>query len=95
MTQRYRSVGTAAHDGGCIVASSPHLKVYTPSGSYVAACKFPQDAGLLAAKYGNGATIRHGHRNVVWREGHEEPGRHDDVTLATLIQRRVLGRDWQ
>jgi hypothetical protein len=54
------------------MAGSPEWKVYDASKTYQAACKEPEAAAALAALYGPGATIKHGHSLIVWREGSEE-----------------------
>ena len=51
------------------MAASPEWKVYDSQGAYQAACKEPEAAAAVAALYGHGATIRHGHKNIVWTEG--------------------------
>lgn len=49
------------------------MKIYAPSGIYVASCNDPAAAAALMSFYGDGAEIRNGHakRNVVWKEGAE------------------------
>jgi hypothetical protein len=49
------------------------MKIYTPSGAYVASCNDFAAAAALMAFYGAGAEIRNGHSatNALWREGHE------------------------
>lgn len=44
------------------MAAAPRYKVYNPSGEYVAASKYAEDAALVAQGYGEGATVRLGHR---------------------------------
>jgi hypothetical protein len=56
------------------MASTPRFKVYTPSGEYVAACKYAEDAAFVCGSYGDGATIRDGHARVVWRDGEAHDG---------------------
>jgi len=51
------------------MAASPIWKVYSRSGLYVAACVEPEGGAVLMALYGEGSTIRHGHRVVCWTEG--------------------------
>lgn len=55
------------------MAASPSFKVYDADGDYRAACKFVEDAAVLVASYGAGATIRFGHAvsGIFWREGNE------------------------
>ena len=51
------------------MASSPVWKVYTPGGEYTASFKHPEDAAVLVAFLGDGATIRHAHKLTVWKQG--------------------------
>lgn len=77
------------------MANAPGLKVYNPSGEYVATCKYGEDAACLAAMYGDGATIRDGHnsKNCVWKEGAEEfPAGESYDRVAELIQERIKAR---
>jgi hypothetical protein len=53
------------------MAQSPQFKVYRGK-EYVAAFKYAEDAAAFVAVLGEGAMIRHGHRLVLWHEGHEE-----------------------
>lgn len=49
--------------------ATPQFKVYNAEGVYMAACKEPEAAAALVAFYGDGSTIRFGHRLIVWTEG--------------------------
>jgi hypothetical protein len=72
------------------MSSSPTLKVYNAHGDYIAACKHAEDAAALAAFNGNGTTIRHGHKLVVWTEGKEtHPAAESFDFVATTIARRT------
>lgn len=53
------------------MAGAPEWKVYDPKGVYQASCKEIEAAASLMGFYGDGATIRHQHDRVVWREGDE------------------------
>lgn len=53
------------------MAASPDWKVYDADKKYRAATKDVEDAAVLVAFYGDGATIRYGHDFVVWTEGKE------------------------
>lgn len=53
------------------MAGTPIFKVYREA-EYVAACKYAEDAAVLAAVFGVGTTIRVGHTFIAWREGAEE-----------------------
>ena len=51
------------------MASSPILKVYSPKGEYVGSAKEVLGAAVMAQVYGEGSTIRLGHKIVLWTEG--------------------------
>ncbi len=51
------------------MASAPRWKVYSAGGEYRASCKHLDDAAALVVKLGHGATIRDGHKAVVWAQG--------------------------
>lgn len=51
------------------MAASPRWKVYDAGGEYQAACKRPEEAAAVVSFLGNGATIRDGHKRIVWIEG--------------------------
>lgn len=77
------------------MAASPGLKVFNPSGEYVASCKFAEDAAAIVAIYGDGAQIRFGHRpkDVVWTEGSEEhPASESFDGVALVVAGRVAAR---
>jgi hypothetical protein len=46
-----------------------YYKLYNPEGEYVGSAHDAKDASAFVARLGDGATIRHGHTFVVWREG--------------------------
>ena len=52
-------------------ARYPSWKVFSPAGKYVGATHLAADAGALCAAYGEGATIRWGHKKkqIVWTDG--------------------------
>lgn len=54
------------------MAATPRFKIYNAGGEYVAACEYAEESACLVALLGEGAEIRDGHKDVVWREGHEE-----------------------
>ena len=62
------------------MATSPQWKVYDATGTYQAACHDIEAAAILATFYSDnsevspGATIRLGHRLIVWTEGPTEDG---------------------
>jgi len=53
------------------MGATPNIKVYTPTGEYVAAFKYYEDAAALVALRGAGTTIRSGHAAswTLWTEG--------------------------
>ena len=55
------------------MGASPKFKVYSAQGEYRAAVHYPEDAAVLVAALGDGATIRTGHSTkcIVWTEGKE------------------------
>jgi hypothetical protein len=78
------------------MAASPDYKVYNPRGKYIAACKFPEDAAMIVAGYGKGATIRLGHRIIVWREGSElqEAGESYDYVAQVCYERTSVSQGY-
>lgn len=72
------------------MSAAPFWKVYGPTGEYQAACKEPEAAAALVGFYGAGATIRAGHRDVVWTEGKEtQPACESYDDTATTIMLRL------
>ena len=71
---------------------TPSWKVYDCENEYQAACKEPEAAAFLMGLYGDGATIRYGHRLVVWREGQETQPAHEswDLVVNTAYIRATL-----
>lgn len=69
------------------MAESPIWKVYNAEGVYLGCTKEPEAAALLCQFYGDGATVRHGHRTIVWTEGADAYDSWDDV--STTIHRRA------
>ncbi len=67
------------------------MKIYTPSGDYVASCSDLAAAAVLMAFYGAGAEVRNGHskKRAIWREGAEKQsaGESYDFMTATIIER--------
>lgn len=70
------------------MAASPKYKVYTSGGEYVAACKFAEDAAAVAGLYGPGATVRLGHKRVVFTDGIDGSGGESVDNAAALIHER-------
>lgn len=71
------------------MAGSPRFKVYSASGEYVAACKYPDIAAAVVSVLGDGAQIRVQHRTVVWTEGSEviPAGESYDLVAETVYGR--------
>lgn len=72
------------------------MKIYTPSGDYVASCNDYAAAAVLVAFYGDGAEIRNGHakKNAIWREGCEEqPAGESYDYVASILQQRTTESD--
>ena len=74
------------------MAASPRFKVYDADGQYQAACHEPEAAAVLASFYGEGCTIRDGHRekHTVWHEGIDgSAGESFDHVAAVILSRLV------
>ena len=75
------------------MASAPRFKIYTKDGEYVGCMKHPDDCAAVVSLYGNGATIRDGHRkkDIVWTEGKDNDGWASDSYdhVADTVWRRV------
>lgn len=54
------------------MAASPMWKVYNADKDYRAACKGVEEAAVLVAFLGDGATIRCDHSIILWTEGRED-----------------------
>lgn len=51
------------------MAGTPRYKIYSADGEYLAACKRAEEAAAVVAFLGTGATIRDGHKTILWTEG--------------------------
>jgi hypothetical protein len=72
------------------MAASPRFKIYDAAGQYQAACHEPEAAAALVSFYGDGATVRDGHRekHAVWREGVDgSAGESYDHAAAVILSR--------
>lgn len=71
------------------MAATPRFKVYDAQGIYQAACKEAEVAAVVVALLDDGATIRDGHRRIVWTEGKESiPASEScDVVAETVYER--------
>ena len=78
------------------MAAAPALKVYTADGEYVASCRYAEDAAAIVATYGDGATIRNGHRrrDTVWTEGAEATRAGESFDLVTVVVNGRISRAW-
>lgn len=64
------------------MAATPKYKVYDNYGNYKAACKDVVTAAVLMEFYGDDATIRLGHRKIVWTEGAEDQPAHESYDFV-------------
>lgn len=72
------------------MAASPLWKVYGVEKDYRAACKFIEEAAVIVAFLGNGATIRCDHALIVWTEGQEQqPASESYDHVAEVVAKRV------
>lgn len=71
------------------MAGTPQYKVYSAAGEYIAAAKYAEDAAVLVAARGDGATIRMEHKHTVWTEGAEDqPASESYDHVAKLVIER-------
>lgn len=71
------------------MAASPAYKVYDAKGTYQASCKELEACAALASFYGEGATIRLHHSDVLWTEGKDGSSYESyDRTTAVALQRQ-------
>lgn len=76
------------------MAASPRFKVYSSVGEYLGSLKYAEDALILIAVLGSGATVRYGHsiKDVLWREGYEECDASESYDRAAqVIRNRMKG----
>lgn len=72
------------------MASSPDWKIYTKDKKYVASCSHLEAAAALANLYGEGTTIRYGHRMIFWTEGSEtQPAGESYDHVAAIVTLRL------
>lgn len=75
------------------MAASPSWKVYNAAKEYRAACKAIEEAAVLVAFLGDGATIRCEHSLVVWTEGAEDQSAGESYDhVAEVASRRLEER---
>ena len=95
-TQRASETG-AQGAGGSPARSAggracPKWKIYNAAKEYRASCKDVEEAAVLVAFMGKGATIRieHAVRFVVWREGEESQSAADSYDhVVEIVERRM------
>jgi hypothetical protein len=77
------------------MAGAPRLKVYGPSGEYVASCKYAEDAAAVVAAHGTGSTIRLGHRkaDVAYTDGIDGDAGDSYDAVAEVVHKRMGERD--
>ena len=70
--------------------ATPHLKVYTADGEYVAAVRDAEDAAAIIGIRGDGATIRYDHKWILWTEGLEaQPAGDSYDYVAEVVAERL------
>lgn len=76
------------------MAGSPQWKVYNAAGVYIASCKHIEDAAVLVAARGDGATIRRQHGKPLWTEGAEAfPAGESYDRVFDVVMQRVHEQD--
>lgn len=71
------------------MGAAPFWKVYSRDGVYLASFVDAADAACFIAALGTGATLRAGHRHIVWREGAEtQPAGESYDHVATVADER-------
>ena len=72
-------------------ARYPNWKVFTPSGDYVAACHYAEDAAAVVAAYGEGASIRwHGKSGLLaWTDGKDGSAGESYDNCAAICNARL------
>ena len=76
------------------MAASPRFKVYDESGEYQGCVKDLVLAAALVSTLGAGATIRDGHRTVIWREGHEDDWAGNSYDVCADVCAERIGGDF-
>lgn len=73
------------------MSAAPKYKVYDRHGVYQASVKELEAGAFLMLLYTDGATIRLGHTQVLWREGSEEQPAGDsyDFCVITAMAREA------
>ena len=67
----------------------PYWKVYSPSGKYLAACHYVEDAAAIVAAYGDGAEVRWGHKLVCWTDGKDGSAGESYDNVAAVANARL------
>ena len=74
------------------MAGSPLYKVYTADNEYIASVKHPEFGAVLLASLTENATLRFGHRKVLWTEGKDGYSADSyDKVVALSIERMKEG----
>lgn len=73
------------------MAASPRFKVYDQHNRYQAACHEVEAAAAIVGNiYGDGSTIRDGHKRIVWTEGSEEESASNSYDfVARTVRSRI------
>ncbi|MFA5376764.1 MAG: hypothetical protein WC455_13530 [Dehalococcoidia bacterium] len=67
------------------MAASPRWKVYNASGEYIGSVKYVESAAAMLSIESAGATIRDGHKTVVYTVGADgDPSESYDAVVATV-----------
>jgi hypothetical protein len=76
------------------MAASPGFKIYNREGVYLASTKFTEEAAVLMAFLGDGATIRTGHAkaDIVWTEGEDGEAGESYDAVGELVEKRREAR---
>jgi len=74
------------------MAKSPDWKIYDSDGEYQAACKDLLRAIQIIALFEDGATVRYGHKIVVWTEGSDGRAADSYDDAADIAIKRL--NDW-
>ena len=72
------------------MASSPIYKVYTADGEYIASVKLPDYGAILLAGLGQtGATIRDGHKRIVFTDMVDSDASNSYDEVAKIVYSRM------
>lgn len=72
------------------MTGTPKFKVYSPDREYIGCAKYAVDAAALVSLQGDGATVKHKHGKIIWREGGEEISAGESYDRAVRIMHRRI-----